>query len=62
MSITFTEDELDAIARHYRRGATIAEAAVTFRCSPAAIRNALKLRGVASRRRQHGLHPRKAPA
>lgn len=58
-SLTFDEDQLDLVARRYRKGEGVRELAAAFGCSEAAIRNALKLRGVVARRQRHGLHPKR---
>jgi len=49
-SDTFTDDELDEIARRYRAGDSLRTLSEAYACSTAPIRNALKIRRVALRR------------
>jgi hypothetical protein len=48
-SRSLTGEQVDEVAAKYRKGATVAELAVEYKCSTAPIRNALKMRGVRPR-------------
>lgn len=48
-SRTFSDGQVDEIARRYRAGESTHELARAFDCSTAPIRNALKMRGVRMR-------------
>ena len=49
-SRSLTGEQVDEIALKYRKGATVEQLAVEYKCSSAPIRNALKMRGVRMRK------------
>jgi transposase-like protein len=49
MSKTFSDEQIDEIAKRYLAGASVAQLALAFGVSPAPIRNALKMAGVVMR-------------